>query len=133
MNFDDHSNFSSVLLVIWKREIVSQLPKFDSYNDNNPEQILIEKDSENEIRKRITVLIEKLTDRQKEIVYLKYTEGLNYDEIAEILQIDKASARTLLFRTLKAIKERSSNNSLILMLLIGSILSKKNRKNDNSR
>ena len=128
MNFDDHSNFSSVLLVIWKREIVSQLPKFDSYNDNNPEQILIEKDSENEIRKRITVLIEKLTDRQKEIVYLKYTEGLNYDEIAEILQIDKASARTLLFRTLKAIKERSSNNSLILMLLIGSIFKQKKPK-----
>ena len=39
-----------------------------------------------------------------------------------MLQIDKASARTLLYRTLKTLKDQFNNNTLLLLVFIGSFL-----------
>ena len=112
-----------------KHNIITQLAEFETVYEKHIEQKIIEAEEDNSIRKRIRKMIEKLSDRQKEIIYLKYTEGLSYDEIAEMLQIDKASARTLLYRTLKTLKELLSNKSLILMILIDSFLMQNRSKN----
>ena len=74
------------------------------------------------IRKIISSAISNLPNRQSEIIYLKYTEGLNYDEIARLLEIDIASARTLLYRSLKTIKDHLGKNILILVAIFCSSL-----------
>jgi RNA polymerase sigma factor (sigma-70 family) len=89
-----------------KQSIVNQIAA-DAHNyGQHAEQIMIDLEEDNEARKKISTAIAKLPNRQSEIIYLKYTEGLNYDEIALLLQIDKASARTLLYRSLKSIKDQ---------------------------
>lgn len=72
----------------------------------NTEQILNRSNSEGDIKARLGRLMEVLPQRQKEILYLKFTENMNLDEIAELLQIDNASACKLLYRSIKAMKEQ---------------------------
>jgi len=100
-----------------KQDIINLIDGDDLLFENNAEQKIIDSEKDKSIKSRIDSLLAQLPSRQKEIIYLKYTEGLNYDDIAELLQIDKASARTLLYRTLKTIKEQLSNNILLLWAL----------------
>ena len=103
-----------------KQDIVTQLSAFETEYDKHAEQNIIEDEENRSIRKSILTAIEKLSNRQKEIIYLKYTKDFSYDQIAEMLQIDKASARTLLYRTLKNLKDQWSNTTLLFMVLISS-------------
>lgn len=103
-----------------KQNIITQLSANETEYDKHAEQNIIEAEENSSIRKLIRTSIEKLSNRQREIIYLKYTKDFSYDQIAELLQIDKASARTLLYRTLKTMKDQWSNTSLILMVLISS-------------
>jgi RNA polymerase sigma factor (sigma-70 family) len=89
-----------------KQNILENISKINSDFEPNAEQILIRTESERDIKTRLGKLIEGLPPRQREIIYLKFTENMNYDEIAELLQIDNASARKLLYRALKTIKEQ---------------------------
>lgn len=108
-----------------KQDINSRLSEFETGYEKHVEQKIIEDEDSKSIRKIVQTSIEKLSDRQKEIIYLKYTKEFSYDEIAEILQIDKASARTLLYRTLKTMKEQLSSNSVLLFVFIGSFFLQK--------
>lgn len=86
---------------------------------------MIDSEEIKSISQKIGSSIAKLPARQREIIYLRYTEGLNYDEIAELLQIDKASARTLLYRSLKTIKEQLGSNTIFLLSILYSFRRKK--------
>jgi RNA polymerase sigma factor (sigma-70 family) len=101
-----------------KQNIVSGLTVGNNY-EPHAEQMMIDSEHLKGVRKVIYTAIAKLPSRQSEIIYLKYTEGLNYDEIAELLQIDKASARTLLYRSLKTVKDSLSKNLLLLTVIFG--------------
>lgn len=63
-----------------------------------------------------------LKPRQKEILYLKFSQGLDYDEISEIMDINYQSARNLLHRTLNKLR---SELMFIIILLFQSIMSTK--------
>lgn len=108
-----------------KQDINAKISEIEPGYAKHAEQIMIEEEEENNIRKTIRTSIEKLSNRQKEIIYLKYTKDFSYDEIAEMLQIDKASARTLLYRTLKTLKDQFNNNALLLLVLVSSFFKTK--------
>lgn len=48
--------------------------------------------------------LEELSPRQKEVIYLKYTTGLSYEEVAEIMGMSVESCRNLLYRAIKTLK-----------------------------
>ncbi len=54
----------------------------------------------------LTSTIDKLSPQQKEIIYLKYYEGMDYEEIAEIMRMNYQSARNLMSRAIKAIRSK---------------------------
>jgi len=54
---------------------------------------------------KIKQVMSKLTDHQRELIHLKYSEGFQNSEIAEMLNIDVASVRTLLYRSLKKVRK----------------------------
>lgn len=107
-----------------KRNIVNQLSGEEIY-EQNAEQKIIDSEEVKGIRTIISSAVAKLPNRQSEIIYLKYTEGLNYDEISELLQIDKASARTLLYRSLMTIKDQLGKDVLLLTFIFSSLLGPK--------
>jgi RNA polymerase sigma factor (sigma-70 family) len=73
--------------------------------ESSTEQQIIESEEKKNNHVEINSAIHKLTDRQQEVIFLKFTEGFSYDEIAETLNIDIASVRTLVYRSLKSIKK----------------------------
>ncbi len=59
--------------------------------------------------KSVFDILNKLPERQKEIVYLKYCNNLNNQEIAEILEIKNQTVRNLLYRALKTLRHKITN------------------------
>lgn len=72
-------------------------------------------DEEEKQYKKIQNLLNKLTNRQREVVYLKYFKGLSNEEIAYTLNINKQSVANLLS---EAIRQMKKDTSFILFLLL---------------
>nr|MBD3620626.1 sigma-70 family RNA polymerase sigma factor [Sunxiuqinia sp.] len=66
---------------------------------------LIELEISGEIKKKLQTAVNSLPDRQKEIIYLKFEEEMDYSEIADILKISVESARKLLYRSLLSLRK----------------------------
>jgi len=66
---------------------------------------LIELEVSNEIKSKLNTAVNSLSSRQKEIIYLKFTEELDYKEISDIMKISVESARKLLHRALISLRE----------------------------
>ena len=96
------------------------------YNENTEdanistsvENEIIQEESRSQIQKRINNIINSFSSKQKEIIFLKYTQDLSYEEISKILDIDIASVRTLLYRTLKVVKKRLNLVNISLHIFI---------------
>jgi len=81
----------------------------DSYFEWSHENFLIEQQENQEKRELILMAVAQLTNRQKEIIYLKYYQNLNYEEISDIMNINYQVARNLLYQSIKALKKILSN------------------------
>ena len=71
-----------------------------------PEVILINQSLDEEIKERLSKSMNKLTIRQKEAVIYFYYEGMSYQEIADIMGLQKVkSARKLIYRAIEALRK----------------------------
>ena len=77
---------------------------------------LIEEEKTTERRKLVTKAIDQLPSKQKEAVYLRFNEGMEYKQIANILNINIESVRKQIYRALKTIKNRIDNHSFIILI-----------------
>ena len=94
---------------------------FFTYSPDTPEAAFGDADDERmEKTARLEKLLEHLSSRQKEILYLYYVKGLSHQQIAEMLGINRQSSKNLLFRTVSRLK-----NSLFVLstLFIFTVLS----------
>jgi RNA polymerase sigma factor (sigma-70 family) len=89
----------------------------DEPYEPSTEQQLINSEEKKNNQVEIANAIHKLTERQQEVIFLKFTEGFDYDEIAELLNIDIASVRTLVYRSLKNIKKLLGPKAFLLLNL----------------
>lgn len=53
------------------------------------ESTIIQRESNEQLHKQLTHVFQKLSSRQKEIIYLKFYNDLSYDEIAQLLDLEK--------------------------------------------
>jgi len=88
-----------------KQNILFSLGQEESYIENDVEQKLIDVENQSDLQLKVKTALQHLSSRQQEVIFLKFTEGFSYDEIANLLSIDKASARTLVYRSVKKIKD----------------------------
>ncbi len=93
-----------------------EIPTDEEYIDHNIFQVeyshqdqMIEMEVSNEIKNKLHIAVNKLPSRQKEIVYLKFEEELDYKEISEILKISVESSRKLLHRALLSLRKIVNN------------------------
>ncbi|MDN3670703.1 sigma-70 family RNA polymerase sigma factor [Echinicola jeungdonensis] len=72
----------------------------------SPEQILIDRQLDQEKHASLNTALKELTDRQKEIIYYFYFEGLSYEQIKEIMCFTSTKAtRNLLYRAIDFLKD----------------------------
>ncbi|WP_159523517.1 RNA polymerase sigma factor [Sunxiuqinia indica] len=69
------------------------------------ENRLIADETEKIKSKFLTMVKQSLTSRQQEVLYLKFTCGFDYPQISDLMQISVESVRTIVYRTLKTIKD----------------------------
>jgi len=59
-----------------------------------------------EMRSRMSHLVESLPDAQREVLRLRYVEGLSRTEIAEVVDIPESVVKSRLFEGLKRLREQ---------------------------
>jgi len=78
------------------------------------DQAVIATEEEQTLRVKIKSVISTLPARQQEIVYLRFYEGFDYEEIADIMEITVASTYKLLYKALSnmeaVFKDSNSND-----------------------
>ncbi|WP_439558345.1 RNA polymerase sigma factor [Dyadobacter sp.] len=78
---------------------------FATGSDISIESMLVLNEEEAAQARQLKAVLEGLTTRQQEIVYLRFYQSLEFDEIAHIMGLSRQSVANLLHRTLKKIKE----------------------------
>ncbi len=116
------------LLLSLRRDIIRRLNKIKKLNisaqtddsfdvpfeDGNIEDQWIATETSNEREIELKKGMEKLSKRQREVLYLKFYKDLDYPEIAKILEINYQSVRNLVSQALKKLKD----GMLLLIILI---------------
>jgi RNA polymerase sigma factor (sigma-70 family) len=113
-------NLKSYLFVSLRNGIIKKLTQsriFESIGEKEDEteapfnieyefqDQLIQLEISQEIIAKLQSKIKNLPPRQKEIIYLKFEEEMDYPEIAPILKISVESARKLLYRALLTLRK----------------------------
>lgn len=71
----------------------------------NRETLLVQAEEDKARADKIAALLAQLSNRQREIIYLRFYKNLDYDEISEIMHINYQVARNLLSQALKALRK----------------------------
>lgn|SRR5699024_5964490 len=89
----------------------------------SPEEVIIKRETQKSKVQALYSAFEHLSDRQKEVLYLKYFNGMSYDEIEEILGINYQSIRNHIYRAVKRLRIiLDENNSEIAISLLPFLL-----------
>ncbi|MCO5236603.1 MAG: sigma-70 family RNA polymerase sigma factor [Chitinophagaceae bacterium] len=99
----------SIILKKVKRKVV-----VNELNDNqqrlqeegNIEEIIISSEHLNEQKSRLNMALSRLTSRQKQVVRLRFYEGLSYEQIAVKLSMNYQSVNNLAFRAMLSLRKQ---------------------------
>ena len=97
-------------------KLIAQNNKIESITGNaaennfeiSHEMFLVNKDQQLALSKKLMDAFEKLSPRQKEIIYLKFYHNLSYEAVSEIMDINYQAARNLFSQSIKALKNTVS-------------------------
>ncbi len=74
----------------------------------SPELVMIEQENTQETIQKVTILLNSLPKRQREVIYLRFYQNLERDEIAQIMGVNAQSVSNLLQAAFKTIRENWS-------------------------
>lgn len=69
------------------------------------EDYLVEKETQQQKVIKLNTLLNKLTEKQRQGLKLRFEEGLSYEDIATMLNVSVASARTNIYRAIKTLRK----------------------------
>lgn len=81
----------------------------------NVEELMIEEEEKAEIKTGIEQMLSTLTDRQREIIYLRYVQDYDYPQIAELLQISIHGCRKLVSKAILSLREKYGTFFFLLL------------------
>ena len=86
----------------------------NNHKEKSVEDSIIESETVRGLQNMVKRSLSKLSDRQQEVLFLKFNSELSYEEIAIILEISVESTRTLVYRSIKSLREiiSSEKNSI---------------------
>jgi DNA-directed RNA polymerase specialized sigma24 family protein len=73
---------------------------------------------EQELRKQVIALVNTLPARQQEIIFLRFYEGMSYEEIAVIMDINMSSTYKLLYKALDNLQKVSDKRFLTIFFCL---------------
>lgn len=130
---DKIKSLKPYLFVSIRNEVIKRIVKENKYrfipieeiNDSldfnveySTEQKILKKETSTENNKKLIAAVNSLPPRQKEIVYLRFEEELEYSEIAVIMKISVESARKSMHRTIISLRNLLDPSSFQIFLLL---------------
>lgn len=88
-----------------KKKIFNASEKIEFIIEYSAEKYWIDNEINDLQRNLIKEALNALTNKQKEIIYLRYNQGLSFSQISEILDIDAGSAKKQTYRTLEKLRK----------------------------
>ncbi len=70
------------------------------------------------IQQNLALALEKMTPRQREIIHLRYFEELEFEEIADIMQLSAKATYKLLYRAIDALKKHLPKFDYLVILYL---------------
>lgn len=121
-------NIAAYLFRAYRNQLINAGKKgariIDSYSEELPFTVdvnvldsIISKEHTEKLIRTIEKLLSELTPRQREAIYLRYILEMNYEQIAEELDMNVNSARRLVFRGMESLRDHFSNPDQPLFLL----------------
>lgn len=116
--------FKSLRTMLFRKmQSLSKLVNLDGVVSSGSFQVsfkqeLPSKVEEQELRMQVAAMIGQLSERQQEIVFLRFYEGASYDEIANIMGISTNSAYKLLYKALESLQRILNKRSFALLCCI---------------
>ena len=69
------------------------------------EDQLIDNEDQQQIKDQLSEMLDSLTERQREVVYLRYVQEYDYTQISELLNISVHGCRKLLSKAMQSLRE----------------------------
>ncbi len=80
------------------------------------ESLLISREENQEQTTKVLQAFGHLSHRQKEIIYLRFYQELNYEEIGDVMNINYQVSRNLLYQAIKALKKFMVDSALLWLI-----------------
>ncbi len=90
---------------ILRNDVLTNIGEYPGFVEFSPEWLLIEQESVAEKARRVADLLNRLPKRQREVVYLRFYQGLERDEIAHIMNVAPQSVSNLVQSAFKTFRE----------------------------
>ncbi|UCS91502.1 sigma-70 family RNA polymerase sigma factor [Echinicola marina] len=92
-----------------------ELGKFheESYWEASIQEVLIQRQMTMDSGKHVREAMKILTNRQREVIYLKYLEGLSYEEISEMMDVKVPYLYNLVLKGLKSLKSHFVSTGIL--------------------
>jgi RNA polymerase sigma factor (sigma-70 family) len=118
----------SYLLYSFRNSIFKKLKQqrkwheWKEYPQSGPEfsieAIIISSEMSDEWQLRLQSALRALTSRQKEAIFLRFYEGMTYEQVAEVMNITVKAAYKIMARALLQLKELLSVPMILLLMLL---------------
>jgi RNA polymerase sigma-70 factor (ECF subfamily) len=82
------------------------------------EEVMIHREYQNYQSKALTEALNRLSEKHREVLFLKYYEGMSYEEIEHIMDINYQTARNYVYQGVKALREYLGENYTGLALAV---------------
>ena len=116
------NNFKAYLIISLRRELVRRITRIrkESLTEElvtlqfffSPEDFLISDEESRNHSRLLAQSMEELTDRQREVILLRFFHSLEFPEISQVLEMNIQSVRNLLFRSLEKIRKDMSDQGI---------------------
>jgi len=88
------------------------------------EDFLVNEQTLKERQEKLVKALNQLSKRQREVIYLKFYEGLTYEQISEIMGIGDQPLYNLIYKSLKLLRAYMAVSALLLLYMFFSFVKK---------
>lgn len=85
--------------------VTTDLPEFNLSIKTDSLHLLIEAEEQIRVKEKINKLLQVLSDKQREIIYLRFIHEMTYDEIGELLTMTPASVKNVVYKAINKIRK----------------------------
>jgi RNA polymerase sigma factor (sigma-70 family) len=82
----------------------------------SPEDFLINSQVNEETRNRVIEALNQLSPRQREAIYLRYFEEMDFETIAHVMEMNVQSVRNTIFRGMQVMRDLMLMTSFLVMI-----------------